>query len=287
MEDWFHASILEKHVDRATAESRVVPNMLRLLDVLDERGAKATVFVLGRVAERYPELVREVASRGHEIASHGYDHRLVYTQTESEFEDDILKSIDVIQASTGIRPVGYRAPSWSITDKSLWALNVLARNGFAYDSSIFPFKTFLYGIPTAPRVPFRIRIGGTSLLEFPPSVIPVAGATLPFSGGVYFRFLPYAITRRCFSSFAEKQETPAVFYTHPWEFDLGAPRVIGLSLLENLIHYAVVSRMQPKLKSFLGDFEFVTFRQYMESLPSQGQQVRVVSQAQLLAPIQT
>jgi polysaccharide deacetylase family protein (PEP-CTERM system associated) len=265
MEDWYHANLLDALVDRDTAQPRIEITMRKMLDLLDEAGAKATVFVLGRVAERHPKLVAMVVNSGHEIASHGYDHRLIYEQSEDVFGKDIEKSIVSIQNATGVRPLGYRAPSWSITGRTLWALDIVRQAGFIYDSSIFPFRTPLYGIGKAPREPFQIKLKSGSLMEFPPGLVTSMGLSLPFSGGCYFRLLPYALSQLCFKRFA-RRGVPAVFYSHPWELDRLCPRVKGLGILGSVVQYGGVSSYENKLKRFLRSFRFTTFRAYMEDI---------------------
>jgi polysaccharide deacetylase family protein (PEP-CTERM system associated) len=269
LEDWFHANLMDGRVDRTCPQSRVADSARRLLEILGESGARATVFVLGEVAERHPELVRTVRDTGHEIASHGYAHRLVYQQNAAEFEDDLRRSMECIEKVAGVRPTGYRAPSWSITRQTLWALEIVARLGFQYDSSIFPFRTFLYGIPGAPNRAFQIRLSEGALLEFPPSTVGVAGRPLPFSGGAYFRWLPYRVARSCFRRFSRNGD-PALFYTHPWELDRDCPRVAGLSWMERLIHYAGAGRMPAKLRRLLSEFRFITVGEYAAQVRSRG-----------------
>ncbi|HZT34181.1 MAG TPA: XrtA system polysaccharide deacetylase [Bryobacteraceae bacterium] len=262
LEDWYHANLMDGKVDRARAESRVEASTRRLLDLLEEAGARATVFVLGAVAERHPQLVRTVRERGHEIASHGYAHRLAYQQSPAEFEEDLGRSVECIEAASGVRPAGYRAPSWSITRRNLWALEIVRRAGFAYDSSIFPFRTFLYGIPGAPNRPFRIRLSQGELLEIPASTLTLGGVALPFSGGAYFRLLPAPLARAGFRSVARGGH-PAMFYTHPWELDADCPRVKGLGAAAWLMHYAGAGRMPGKIRRLLGQFRFLPLAEYL------------------------
>ena len=219
LEDWYSSSIdlfTEAAGDHGTApDGSVVRNTLRCLELFARNGSKATFFVLTTVAECFPDLIREIERQGHELAVHGYLHRLVYRLTPSEFEDDLKKSLDIMGGLTRQPIVGYRAPYWSITRQSLWALPILQRNGFRYDSSIFPIRRGLYGIPDAPTVPNEILPG---FWEYPPAMCRVLGVNLPIAGGGYLRMLPYALLRRLIQR-ARKTSQQLVFYLHPYELD--------------------------------------------------------------------
>ena len=197
VEDYFHVSVFDGVVPRHAwdgLESRVCANTERLLGIFDETGVRATFFVLGWVAERFPALVRAIAAEGHEVASHGHGHRLVYDLTRAAFRDDIRRSKDLLESATGKPVFGYRAPSYSVTCRSLWALDVLIEEGFRYDASIFPIYHDRYGIPTSPRHPYLLQREYT-LLEAPGSTVKWGPFNLPVAGGGYFRILPYAWTR--------------------------------------------------------------------------------------------
>ncbi len=218
VEDWYQSSreiftdAPEKLGDRP--EPSVVANTLKCLDLLERTGNRATFFVLGSVAEIYPDLVREILLKGHEIGSHGYAHQFVYRVTPGEFENDLKKSLDVLAKAGASSVQGFRAPYWSITKKSLWALEIIASCGFRYDSSIFPIRNPLYGIADAPRQPYLIRSG---LWEFPPATLRLGNLNFPIAGGGYLRLLPYALSSCALRSLDHK--APSLFYFHPYELD--------------------------------------------------------------------
>jgi polysaccharide deacetylase family protein (PEP-CTERM system associated) len=255
LEDWFQVYNLSEAIpyeewDRC--ESRVADSTRRLLELFARRDVRATFFVLGWVAERQPDLIREVADAGHEIGSHGYAHRLITHQTPEQFAADLERSRDVLRAITGHDPRGYRAPSFSVTAKTLWATDEMGRQGLAYDSSVFPVGFHPdYGIGDAPLTPYR-HPGG--LLEVPMGVATVRGRRVPCSGGGYFRLLPYAVTRRLIRR-ANDEGRPVVFYLHPWEVDPGQPRV-ALPRTKAIRHYTNLDRTLARLDRLLGDFAF-------------------------------
>jgi polysaccharide deacetylase family protein (PEP-CTERM system associated) len=258
VEDYFHVSVFERTVARATwesLESRVVTNTERLLDLFDEHAVRGTFFVLGWVAERHPALVRTIAGRGHELASHGYAHRLVYDQTPEIFRDDVRKAKAIIENASGRRVNGYRAPSFSVTKQSLWALDVLLEEGYRYDASIFPVRHDRYGIPDAHRWPHAMTRAGGSLFEVPGSTVRLGGHNLPVAGGGYFRILPYAWTRWGIRRVNRVEGQPAVFYLHPWEIDPRQPR-LPASVLGRFRHYRNLHRTEARLRSLMRDFSF-------------------------------
>ncbi len=258
VEDYFQVSAFEGTVSRAQwdgFESRVVRNTERLLEILDQASVKATFFVLGWVAVRCPGLVVRIADGGHEIASHGYDHRLIYEQTPAEFRDDVRRAKAELEATCGKAVLGYRAPSYSITERSLWALDVLVEEGYVYDCSIFPIHHDRYGIPDSPRHAYTIARSSGSLLEIPPATIAVAGMNLPVAGGGYFRILPYSWTRRGIRHLNEVENQPALFYVHPWEFDPAQPR-LDACWRSRLRHYTNLSGTEGRLRQLLQDFRF-------------------------------
>lgn len=268
VEDYFQVSAFQGVVSRGqwdTFERRVAGNTDRLLGVFAEHGVHATFFVLGWVAEREPALVRRIAAAGHEIACHGYWHRLVYEQTLEAFRDDVRRAKGVLEEIGGQAVRGYRAPSFSITNRSLWALDVLAEEGFAYDASIFPIRHDRYGIPSAPRHPFVVR---DALVELPASTVRVAGLNLPVAGGGYFRLLPYSWTRWGVSRVNRSEGKPVVFYMHPWEIDPEQPRLNG-SALSRFRHYHGLAETALRLRRLLADFRFDTSSRALSSLPAQ------------------
>ncbi len=230
-------------------ESRVRANMEVLLDLFDEYGAKTTLFFLGPVAQQHPDLVRRAQAAGHEIASHGYAHQLVYQQSAEEFRDDVQRSRDILQEITGQPVLGYRAPSWSISRETPWAYEILAELGFEYDASLFPFHTFLYGDSTAPVAPFTWRWGDRRLHEMPATVLTLGGRRIPFGGGFYLRALPWLATRVA-TALTRRQGRPVVFYLHPREIDPHQPR-FALPWRDRLIAYANLRTTLKKLRRIL------------------------------------
>jgi polysaccharide deacetylase family protein (PEP-CTERM system associated) len=258
VEDYFHVSVFDGIVPRpewARMEDRVVANTTRLLDLFDEFHVRSTFFVLGWVAERHPDLVRTIAERGHEVASHGYAHRLIYDQTPSAFRDDVRRAKQLLEDSGGRRVVGYRAPSYSITPRSLWALDVLMEEGYEYDSSIFPIRHDRYGIPVSDRRPYSIERAGGTLIEVPVSATRVGPLNLPVAGGGYFRILPYWWTRWGIDRVNRLEHRPAVFYLHPWEIDPDQPR-LPAGRLGRFRHYRNLAETESRLRRLLTDFRF-------------------------------
>ena len=267
LEDYFHVEAFAGSVSReqwSDFPARVEANTHRLLDIFDRFDVKATFFVLGWVAWRFPGLVRQVQERGHDLACHSYWHRRIYTLTPNEFRADTRQARDTIEQITGVRVSGYRAPSWSVTKDSLWALDILADEGFAYDSSIFPIRHDIYGIPNASRYPyFHAGLQGEQLLEVPPPTLRIGGTNFHAAGGGYFRIFPFAYTEWAFRQF-ESEQRPLVFYLHPWEVDPEQPRIAG-PLKSRLRHYTNLGKTQKRLERLLGRYEFQTFAEYMRS----------------------
>ena len=259
VEDYYQVSAFEAHIDRTEwdhHESRVVGNTHRVLDLLARHGVRGTFFVLGWVAERYPKLVQEIQQSGHEIGSHGYWHRLIYRQSPEEFRADIRQSRDVLQSLTGRRVIAYRAPSFSITKRSLWALEILAEEGFRVDCSVFPIRHDRYGIPDSPLGIHEIETPAGRISEFPSSVARFFGARLPVSGGGYFRLFPLAMTLRCLAAINRKAGEPFMFYIHPWEIDPDQPRLAIGSRLTRFRHYVNLAQTEAKLDTLLHRFRF-------------------------------
>jgi polysaccharide deacetylase family protein (PEP-CTERM system associated) len=258
VEDYFQVSAFEDRVPRSEwdrFESRVCRNTERLLSIFAEHHVLATFFVLGWVAERFPGLVRTIAGAGHEVASHGYAHRLVYEMTPSQFLDDLRRAKAAIEDACG-RPVqGYRAPSYSITRQSLWALDILAAEGYLYDASVFPIHHDRYGIPDWPRSVSRIPRPGGLLWELPGSTVRWAGMNLPIGGGGYFRWLPYAWTRTGIRYLNAREGQPVTFYVHPWEIDPDQPRLDG-RFLSKLRHYRNLRKTETRLRRLVSEFRF-------------------------------
>ena len=267
VEDYFQVAALAPAVARETwsqRESRVERNTDILLALLEERGLYATFFVLGWIAERHPTLVERIAAAGHEVASHGFSHQLIYGQTPAEFREETRRSKELLQDLTGRAVIGYRAASFSITKQSLWALDVLLDLGFQYDSSIFPIHHDRYGIPGASPEPGRISApSGRTLVEFPMSAASLGGIKIPVSGGGYFRLLPYWVTRAGLRQVNQKRGHPFVFYLHPWEIDPGQPR-IEVKWLSRFRHYTNLERCEERLRRLLADFAFTRIKDVLE-----------------------
>jgi polysaccharide deacetylase family protein (PEP-CTERM system associated) len=263
VEDWYQVSDFESVVEFSAwdrFESRVARNTERVLGVLDQHGVKGSFFVLTWNAERHPAIVRRIADAGHEIASHGYRHRLIYEQSRAEFRDDVLRSKKILEDLVGQPIWGYRAPSFSLTAKSLWALDVLLECGFRYDSSIFPVTDRLYGIPNARRFPFVIRAeGGRDLVEFPMSTARALGRNWPLGGGAYLRLLPYGYLRWGIRR-VNGEGQPALVYIHPWELDPGQPRIRAAGKRGVSTHYINLNRTEGRLRRLLRDFSFTRVR---------------------------
>lgn len=259
VEEYFHAEAFARVLrpeEWPTLESRVTRSTERLLDILDRDRVHATFFVLGWVAERHPALVREIASLGHEVACHGYGHRMIQHLTRSEFERDVTKAKRAIEDAVGKPVLGYRAPTFSIMRETLWSLDVLAEAGFRYDSSIFPVVHDRYGIPDAPRFPHRLKgPGGGEIAEFPLSTVQILGRRLPVAGGGYFRLFPYSVTRRAITRINTREGQPAMVYLHPWELDPEQPR-LPVGPLTRFRHLVNVGKTEARLTRLLGDFAF-------------------------------
>lgn len=269
VEDYFQVSAFREQVspdDWPRFESRVVANTHRVLDVFDDGGATATFFVLGWIAERHPQLVREIAARGHEIACHGFSHQLIYRQSPAVFREETQRAKSLLEAQVQ-RPVrGYRAASFSITDASRWALDVLADCGFEYDSSMYPVRHDLYGTAVEAAGPHRITApAGKTLIEFPMTTRSFAGMTVPVSGGGYFRLYPYQLSKFLLNA-VNRDNEPFVFYMHPWEVDPSQPR-IRTSLKSRFRHYTNLERCETKLRALLRDFKFAPMAEVVDDYP--------------------
>lgn len=261
VEDYFHVAALAQSIDRTRwheMEYRAEASTRRLLDLFEQSGIKSTFFVLGWVARRSPQLVREIHDRGHEVASHGMSHKLVYNQTPEEFAAETFESKALLEDIIGAPVLGYRASTYSITRRSLWALDILKEAGFAYDSSIFPITHDMYGIPDASQVPSLIETPkGERLVEFPMSTAPMFGTRLPVSGGGYFRLLPYWLTRAGLRKLNHDLRRPFIFYLHPWEIDPDQPR-IRTRWLSRLRHYTNLEHCEGRLRRLIAEFRFST-----------------------------
>ncbi len=239
----------------------VEQNTLKLLDLLESSSVRATFFCLGWVAQHHGDLIRRIHANGHEIACHGYSHQVIYNQDPQTFRDDVGRAKKVLEDITGEEVIGYRAPTYSITRETFWALDILQELGFRYDSSIFPIYHDNYGIPDAPRLPHRLP--GTALAEFPISTLRIGKCNLPVSGGGYFRLFPYWLTR-CALGVLERRKEPFIFYIHPWEINPDTPRIAGMTALSRFRTYIGISHAYARFSRLISDFTFTTVRQVLE-----------------------
>jgi polysaccharide deacetylase family protein (PEP-CTERM system associated) len=266
VEDYFQVGAFEQAIPRDSwggFEPRVERNTRRLMELCEEHGVKGTWFVLGWVAERWPGLVREIRDAGHELGTHGQDHRRVTTLTPDEFRADIRRSKQTIEEVAGVEVIGYRAPNYSIVRETMWAMDILAEEGFRYDSSIFPIRHDYYGIPDFPRFPRPVRgHNGTALHEFPISTVRIAGMNLPFVGGGYLRHFPLPFIRWGMNHLNEVERRPAVVYIHPWELDPGQP-VQDVGRLKRLRHYRNLDRTEERLARLFSEYTFTTCREVL------------------------
>ncbi len=269
LEDYFHVSAYAGRVRRDdwdTYPSRVAQNTDRLLELLEQHKCKATFFVLGWVAEKKPEVVARVAAAGHEIACHSLWHRRIFDLTPEEFREDTRRAKAVIEDVTGKQVVGYRAPSFSVTPESAWALDILVEEGFQYDSSIFPVRHPSYGIPDAPRTPYWINTASGRILEFPMPTLAVGSKRSPIGGGAYLRLLPYRYTLWSIRHLNQKEKSPVCVYIHPWELDPDQPRMGG-NLSARARHYFGLRGTAKKLEKLLRDVEFCPLGSLIDELP--------------------
>lgn len=272
VEDYYQVTAFEHCIDRRQwdqYESRVVRNTERLLTMLEKHAVRGTFFVLGWVAERFPDLVRSIHRAGHELGTHSYWHRLVYELTPEAFHEDLVRSCDVLEQITGVKVTAYRAPSFSITQKSLWALPILSEHGIDHDSSIFPVRHDRYGMPSAPRFVHRLSGAAWPMLEFPPSVMRLGGQNIPVGGGGYFRLYPLSWTTWCLRTINTRHAQPFMFYVHPWEVDPDQPRIAGTGRLKRWRHCVNLQSTEQKLDVLLGRFRFGTLSQAIKTAPQE------------------
>jgi len=256
VEDYFQVSALAPYIARSewdSRECRVERNVDRILAMLDERGIPATFFTLGWIAERYPKLIRRIAAQGHEVASHGYGHQRASDLSEAAFRADVDSAKKILEDLCGVAVRGYRAPSFSIGHSNLWAFDCLASAGYRYSSSIYPIRHDHYGMPEAPRFAHRVH---DELIELPITTLRLFNRNLPSSGGGYFRLLPYAMSRWMLQQVNSRDLESAIFYFHPWEIDVGQPRIAGIDLKTRFRHYLNLDRMEQRLARLLRDFRW-------------------------------
>lgn len=255
VEDFFQVQAFASAIDRASWDGwprRVEANTDRILALFGEHQIKGTFFSLGWIAERYPQLIRRIVEQGHELASHGYAHVPIHEQKAVDFRADIKRTKRLLEDTAGVPVRGYRAATFSVTEDTLWALYVLAEEGYEYSSSIYPVVHDLYGIPRAPR--FAFKPGEGRFLEIPMTTVCLFGRNFPWSGGGFFRLLPYAVSRWGMRRVNVREHQACVFYFHPWEIDATQPRVSGLPLKSRVRHYLNLSRMEMRLQRLMADF---------------------------------
>jgi len=258
VEDYFHVYAFASHIPRESWDSlpcRVERNVETTLAMLDEYKAKATYFMLGWVADRYPGLVRRIVAQGHELASHGYAHHLATEQNREEFHQDVTRAKRLLEDIGGVVVKGYRAPSFSIGRDNLWALECLREAGYSYSSSVYPIQSDHYGMPESPRFAFYPE-AGRGLLELPLTTVRLFNRNLPAGGGGYFRLLPYSVSRWCMKRVNAVDRQPCIFYFHPWEIDPGQPRQHGASLRSRFRHYVNLSSMERRIRALFDDFQW-------------------------------
>jgi len=318
VEDYFQVHAFSKVIyyeDWDQYECRIERNTHKILEMLNEQklpsagryafddadqsicsmrpahreAVKGTFFVLGWIAKRYPHLITEIRQEGHEIAAHGYAHKIIYHQSREQFREDIRRAKATLEDIAGCEVIGYRAPSYSITNESRWAFDVLIEEGFKYDSSIFPVRHDFYGMPGAPRFPFIISVNGNSknelsmldfklasvgpppllnllpnsLVEFPLSTIRISNFTIPVSGGGYFRLIPYHVIKRALQRINNRERKPFIFYLHPWEIDPGQPRIRGAGLRSFFRHYYNLGKTEGRFSRLLKEFRFTSIREML------------------------
>lgn len=268
VEDYFHVGAFADRVNKrewSSFPSRVEANTNKILEMLAKSGKLGTFFVLGWVADRFPHLVMRIAEGGHEIACHSHEHRMVFDMGREKFRADTLQAKQSIEDACGQPVLGYRAPSFSITNRSLWALDILVELGFKYDSSIFPVDHPNYGIPKTPRFPFLVKTKSGTLVEFPLTTVQLGGQRSPMSGGAYLRILPYWYLRWAFGYVNARENHPFCLYLHPWELDAEQPRLNG-RMTSRLRHYVGLKTTQSKLARLLEDFEYQGMGPMVEKL---------------------
>lgn len=268
VEDYYQVEAFSEVINRDNWESyssRVASNNDKILRLFDDNGVKGTFFTLGCVAEKDPGIVREIYEQGHEVACHGFSHRMILKQTKEEFREETIRAKGLLEDITGEKVKGYRAATYSITKKNLWALDVLIEAGFEYDSSIFPIRHDRYGIVDFSREPCLIKNNVGSIKEFPISTVKLFGTNFPVAGGGYFRLYPYRVTKWGLSSINDAG-LPFVFYLHPWEVDPEQPRISGISASTRFRHYVNLDKTNDKLKKLLEDFKLDRIDKVLGSL---------------------
>jgi len=260
VEEWFHPEAVQHLFPREKwdeCESRIEKNVENLLNLFQLHNTKATFFILGWIAEKYPAMIKNIAEAGHEIASHGYNHLMITKMNEVGFQNDLRKSIEILENTSGKKICGYRAPTFSIVDDTKWAWQILENNGFLYDSSVYPVFHDRYGIPDAPRTQFLPLQNPGTIIEFPLSTLKILGKNLPFGGGGYLRIFPLWFTTMAFRNL-NRQNIPGILFVHPWEFDSDQPK-IPLNVISRWRHYFNIKNNMEKLHHLLQDFKWTAF----------------------------
>lgn len=273
LEPWYVAELVTHSfhdIVKCEVGDLITESVSPILTLLDKHKTKATFAVLGIVAERHPEIIKLIHSSGHEIASHGYSHKMLTSLTPGDFEDEITKSIKLIEGITGNKPIGFRAPSFSIDNSNIWALKILVKHGFKYDASVFPIKTNLYGIPRAPLYPYKPSLVNIvqedpygKIVEFPMTALKI-GINIPVTGGFYFRCIPLFMQKFGISYINKKR--PAFLYIHPWETYTKTPKITNMSILSKFITYYGVNNALNKLDRLLSTFKFAPIHEVIDSI---------------------
>ncbi len=269
LEDWFHPEYIASEVDQETAIPMIEESYERTIRLLNEFQIRSTFFVNGQIAERFPNIIRDIEKQGHEVASHGYTHTPLWRMTPETFAKEVSKSNAIIQKAIGKPPIGFRAPSFSLSNNTIWALKVLKKAGYLYDSSVFPVKTPLYGVRGVPLKPYRPSLTNIveeqeeePLIEFPPLAISFLGIRVPTPGGFYFRIIPSSLVKHAITK-ANRLGHPAMLYFHPWELLEKTPR-IKLSLYRRFVSYVKLSRTEKQVRSIARIFKFAPVREILE-----------------------
>jgi polysaccharide deacetylase family protein (PEP-CTERM system associated) len=260
-EDWYQGLEIP-YTEWDAFEDRIEAVGRKLLQILDEEKAKATFFILGYAAEKHPGLVKEIKAAGHEIGTHGFSHTLIYTQEQGLYQNEMERAVGFLEDLTGDKVIGHRAPFFSITKDSLWALDVLGKLGIRYDSSIFPVVNYRYGIADAPRFPYEIERGEYKFTEFPVSTLKFGKTTIPIAGGAYFRIYPYHLSKQFLKS-VNRQDQPFTFYLHPWELDPDHPRIKLPRRIAGITHYFNLGATERRFRKLLRDFKFAPMKEVL------------------------
>ena len=282
VEDYFHVAAFKSNIDPKTWDSmhcRIERNMDVVMSLLRRNNVKATFFTLGWLAQRYPNIVKNIVAEGHELASHGYGHQMIGDMTPMSFKEDVSKAKRLLEDVAGVAVKGYRAPSFSIALKTLWAHDVLADTGHQYSSSVYPIKHDLYGMPSAPRFGYQLPNG---LIEIPATSLRIVGRNFPASGGGFFRLFPSSLSHAIIRKINRDDQQSAIFYCHPWEFDPDQPRVLDASRKSKFRHYINLKQNPKKFDQLLGAFEWAPIREVFSDLLSESE--RFTNIAPVISP---